>query len=101
MNPENWTLETGQFDSTRLPRGETRLLNVGGLFAASRLDFDEDIDQRHGCWSDSGDARGLGQRLRLNLGELFLHLAREPADGAIIEPTRDGPLLRLFHSRHG
>src|SRR5580658_7759464 len=35
------------------------------------------------------------------MGELFLHLAREPADRAVVKPARDGPLFRFFHSLHG
>ena len=43
----------------------------GGLVAATRLDFDVDIDQRHRCRRHAGNARGLPDRARLHLATAF------------------------------
>ena len=73
----------------------------GCLVAAARLNLNVNIDQRHRGWSDSGNARGVAERSRLHLAEFFLHLAREPADRAVIESVGNGALLGFFQAVHG
>src|SRR5882672_7135222 len=80
---------------------ETHSLDDRSLFPPLRLDFDEDVNQGHSRRRHSWDARGLSQCARLHVGELFLHLVREPADGAVVEPSRDASLFRLLHPLHG
>src|SRR5580704_6535323 len=62
----------------------------------SRLDFDIHIDERHRGRRDSGNAAGLAQRLRSHTRELFVHLARQAGDLAVIEPLGNGALLRFL-----
>ena len=62
----------------------------GGLFAGAGLDFYEDVQKSHGGGSYAGEARGLSDGLRTEAGEFFFHLARETADGSVVEPVGDG-----------
>ncbi len=60
------------------------------MFALAGLDFEVDVEQGDGGGSDAGKARGLADGLRTKAGELLLHLAREAADGGVVEPVGDG-----------
>jgi hypothetical protein len=78
-----------------------RALKRGGLFAATGLDFDVDVHQRDGGRRDARNARGVAQGARADFEEFLLHLAGEAADGAVVEPVRNGALLGLLEAIDG
>ena len=71
-----------------------------GLVAAAGLDFDIDVHQRHGGRRYAWNARRLANGAWADVGEFFLHLAREAADGTVIEPFGDRVLLGLLQALH-
>ena len=86
-----------QNDKTR-ESGVSASLQGGGLFAAAGLELDVDVHERDRGRSDSGNAGGVAESARTNFEELFLHLAREAADGAVVEPVGNGALLGLLEA---
>src|ERR1700679_1800006 len=73
-----------------------RALQCRCLITLPRLNLDEDIDQRHCCGCYAGNPRRLSERLRNYFSQLFLHLARQAADRAVVEPIRDATLFGLL-----
>ena len=66
-----------------------------------RLDLDVDVDQRDGRGGDAGDAAGLAQRAWADVHHLFVHLAREAGDLAVIEPVGNRALLGALQPLDG
>src|SRR5713226_319682 len=77
------------------------LLECCRLFAPPCLDLDINVNQGDGGGSYPWNARGLAERLRSDMAELLLHLAREAADGPVVEPLRDAALLGLLQAVDG
>ncbi len=71
------------------------------MFALAGLDFDVDVEQGDGGGGDAGKTRGLTDGLRTQTGELLLHLAREAADGGVVEPFGDGFGLGFLEALDG
>lgn len=63
----------------------------------SSLDLYIHIDERHRSRSYARNARGVSQRARTHTLEFFIHLAREAADLAVVEPVGNDALLGLLH----
>ena len=90
------------FGYASLRIGMTRLEGISrsaGLLPG--LDLDVDVDERDRGRGDAGDAAGLSERARTDAGELFVHLAREARDFGVVEPVRDGALLRALEPLDG
>src|SRR5580658_5837750 len=66
------------------------------LFSPPALNLDINIDQRNRRRRHAGNARGLPDRLRDDLAQFLLHLARQPAHCLVIEPIRNAALLGLL-----
>ena len=80
---------------------ETLRLQCRSLLAAAGLDFYVNVHEGDCRRRDAWDAARLAERLWLDLAQLFLHLAREAADGVVVEPVRDAALLGFFKAIDG
>src|SRR5581483_994219 len=75
--------------------------DCGNLFPPLRLNLDVDVHQRNGGWRNTRDSGGMAQRARTDFGQLFLHLAREPAHRAVVEPFGNVALLSFLQPVDG
>ena len=64
--------------------------------AAGALQFDGDVDERERGGGYAGNAAGLADGDGTDALKGFAHLAREAADGAVLDPVGDGDGLGSF-----
>src|SRR5882724_1092909 len=96
-----WSIDRDLTTEDREGSGELPDLQSSGLFAASCLDLDVDVNQGHSGGSYPWNARGLAEGLRRDVAELLLHFAGEAADRTVVEPLGDVALLGLFQAVDG